>query len=235
MLNQVSVLIPYKPDNGIRDDLFKWVKAFYEETMPEVEFCVGKALSEPFNRSRAINLAAKQATRDILVIADSDIIFDPEILTQAIPLLDQQAWIIPYSQWFDFTEPSTKKLLTSAPQWPLPKKIEVKNRFKNRAYQPVSGVIVVTRENFTRVKGFDERFVGWGREDDAFRCAMDTICGPYKRLCHNAIYHLWHPKVGGKRNPNIRNNNKLLLRYKNRSGNVKRMEKLIHERSKKSD
>ena len=38
MLNSVSILIPHKPDYGIRDDLFKWIKTFYKNVMPEVEF-----------------------------------------------------------------------------------------------------------------------------------------------------------------------------------------------------
>lgn len=230
MLNRVSVLIPYKPDNGIRDKTFKWVKSFYNNTMPEVEWCVGKTLSTPFNRAEAINLAAKQATRDIFVIADSDIIIDPKIIKQSILMLNEHAWIIPYSKCLDLSESSTERLLEQLPEWPLPGNIDVDDRFKDRKYNPVGGVIVVGRKNFNRVKGFDERFVGWGGEDDAFSYAMDTLCGTYKRIDDSSIYHLWHPKVGPEGNYNFENNRKLRSLYKQSKGNPEEMDELINKR-----
>ncbi|WHY78268.1 glycosyltransferase family 2 protein [Neobacillus sp. WH10] len=232
MLNNVSVLIPYKPDNGLRDRLFKWVKAFYETMMPEVELCIGETLSEPFNRSQAINIAAKQATRDVFVIADADVFYDPQILVQGMRLLDQHAWVIPYFTWQDLSESSTEKLLVHSPQWPLPFKVKYKER-KFKKSKPISGVNIVTRENFNKVKGFDERFVGWGREDNAFKDAMNTVCGPFIRLKSTSIYHLWHPKVGFRGNPNIGNNNKLFKRYTKNRGNIDKMKKLINERDQK--
>ena len=229
MLNNVSVLIPYKPDNGLRDRIFKWVKTFYETTMPEVELCIGETLSEPFNRSQAINIAAKQATRDVFVIADADVFYDPQILVQGIKLLDQHAWVIPYFTWQDLLKSSSEKLLGHYPQWPLPFKVKYKER-KFKKSKPISGVIIVTRENFNLVNGFDERFVGWGKEDNAFKDSMNTVCGPYIRPRATSIYHIWHPKVGSRGNPNIVNNIKLYNRYANKRGNIEEMKKLINKR-----
>lgn len=231
MLNQVSVLIPYKPDHGMRDELFNWVKKFYEDVMPEVELCIGESLSEPFNRSKAVNTAAKKATKDVFVIADADVIYNPKILIQAIEMLNENAWIVPYSRWLNLSNESTKKLLSQSPKWPLPMKVQHRDRFKNRAHKPVSGVIVVPRKNFEIVKGFDERFVGWGNEDVAFRDALNTLCGPYKRIENNFIFHLWHPKIGAKGNPNFKNNVRLSARYAERNGNEKEMKELIEERN----
>ncbi|PMC38584.1 hypothetical protein CJ195_08995 [Bacillus sp. UMB0899] len=232
MLNRVSVLIPYKPDFGERDILFKWVNKFYQNVLPEVEVCIGESLSEPFNRSQAVNLAAKKATRDIFVIADGDVFYDPIILIKAIKLLDQHAWVIPYGKWLNVSKESTDLLLSKEPQWPFPIKIESKEKtFKNKQFKPISGVVVTTKKNFNNINGFDERFVGWGREDNAFRDAMNTLCGPYKRLDNQTIYHLWHTKVGSKGNPKIQDNNKLYNRYAALRGNKKGMGKLINERN----
>ncbi|KRF47253.1 hypothetical protein ASG98_17040 [Bacillus sp. Soil531] len=230
MLNQVSVLIPYKPDNGERDKLFKWVKSYYKNVMPEVELCIGTSKSEPFNRSQAINRAAKKATKDVFVIADADVIYNPKILIKGIRLLDKHAWVIPYGKWLDISKASTIRLLKTSPKWPLSTKFKSTERFQDKTVKPVSGVIIVTRKNFNSIKGFDERFVGWGREDNAFRDAMNTLCGPFKRINNSSIYHLWHTKVGPKGNPNIKNNNKLYKRYEEVNGNVKKMRKLINER-----
>ncbi|TLS37484.1 galactosyltransferase-related protein [Pseudalkalibacillus caeni] len=235
MLKGVSVLIPYKPDYGIRDKSFQWVKSFYEIEMPEVELIIGYSDSQPFNRSEAINNAAKKATRDIFVIADADVIYNPRILIQSLELLKTHPWVIPFSQWLDISKLSTEKLLTESPQWPLPMNIEYRKRHNSMNYKPVSGVIVLPREKFYTVEGFDERFKGWGREDNAFSDAMNTLCGPYKRIEENYIFHLWHPKVGPKRNPNMKNNNKLYKRYAQRKGKVEAMKELIKECKEKEN
>lgn len=234
MLNKVSVLIPYKPDNGPRDKLFNWVKTYYETMMPEAELCIGESISHPFNRSRAINIAAKQATRDIFVIADGDVICDPGSLLQAIEFLDQHSWVIPYDKWLDLTQSSTEKLIIHPPQLPLQLDVEYNERKFKKNAKPISGTIIVTRENFNKVKGFDERFVGWGREDNAFCAAMNTICGHYIRTKNTFLYHLWHPREGLKTHPNMQNNIRLYKRYARRRGRIGEMTKLINERGHNS-
>lgn len=58
-MEKISVLIPYKSDNGPRDEIFKWVLQFYKTLLPEVELCIGQSDSELFSRSQAINNASK--------------------------------------------------------------------------------------------------------------------------------------------------------------------------------
>lgn len=224
-------MIPYKPDYGARDELFNWVKSFYENVMPEVELCIGESQSEPFNRSQAINNAANQATREVFVIADGDVIYDPQILVQAVKLLNQHAWIVPFGKFLDLSKSSTEELLQSSPQWPLSLEVEYEERLKNKNVKLVGGIIVVTRENFNMVGGFDERFEGWGKEDVAFKEAMNTICGPYKRTHDHVAYHLWHPRTEAQGNPNYESNVQLYKRYIKSRGKVKEMKELIKERN----
>ncbi len=222
MLENVSVLIPYKPDNGQRDTVFEFVKKFYAQLMPQVELCIGSSNSKLFSRSQAINAAAKQATRDIFVIADSDIIYNPEMLIQAIEHVKQYAWVVPYTEVIDLNRDVTENLLKSEVTWPI------NGEGEPRKWVNTGGINVIPRKNFQKVRGFDERFIGWGREDDAFTIAMNTICGPFYRM-PTSIYHLWHEKVGAVGNPNIQNNNKLLLRYKKWQNNRKAMLRLVKE------
>ncbi|WP_238458080.1 galactosyltransferase-related protein [Alkalihalobacterium alkalinitrilicum] len=231
MLKNVSVLIPYKPDNGLRDQLLAWVITFYKNVLPKIEICIGENHDDLFSRAQAINNAAKKATKDIFVIADGDIVYNPQVIKRSIQLLEKYAWVIPYKKCLDLTEDSTNKLLKKPPHWPLPKEIEYTERFKDDTkYQSVGGFTILSRKNFNSVGGFDERFKGWGGEDDAFKHAMDTICGPHKRIEDEFIYHLWHPKVGGKKNPNIEKNRHFIRRYASCNGNIEKMKTLINKR-----
>lgn len=62
-------------------------------------------------------------------------------------------------------------------------------------YPQTNGAInIVLRKYFEKVGGFDERFKGWGGEDDAFMIAMCTLCGSFSRPKGTKIWHLYHPK-----------------------------------------
>lgn len=87
---------------------------------------------------------------------------------------------------------------------------------------------IMTRSCFNAVAGFDERFRGWGGENEAFAMSLDTICGPHYRM-NNEIYHLGHRPINVW--PEYSQNNfNLNLRYKKAMGNKAQMTKLIHER-----
>lgn len=188
MLNNVSILIPFVSDDGPRNEAFKWVKQFYENTLPGVEICVGVTDTTPFSKSKAVNHAASQATRDIFVIADSDIILDPSHIHQSIQILGSCPWVIPYQRVFNIDQESTQELLKYEPGWPIP--------FVYTGWQRPQmgwgGVNILQRHQFERVAGFDERFQGWGGEDDAFAFSLNHLFGRPYRL-DATIFHLWHP------------------------------------------
>jgi phosphodiesterase/alkaline phosphatase D-like protein len=85
-MKNISILLPYQPDNGPRDIAFNWIKKYYAVTMPEAELCIGVASGGLFNISQAFNTAAKNATREIFVLAAGDAIYDPAIIDEAVKL-----------------------------------------------------------------------------------------------------------------------------------------------------
>ncbi len=223
---ELSVLLPYKPDNGPRDAAFRWITAFYWKYMQHAEICIGHSDSAPFSRAQAINDAARQATTGLFLIADTDIFYDPRIIREAMHRLNTHAWVIPYSRVHDLSEQCTGRLLVTAPTWPLAMPIDS----SVRAYSPKGGLTLIPRQHFEAVGGLDERFVGWGGEDDAMASSLDTLCGEHDRL-QEAIYHLWHPNSKENGNPNYANNFNLFLRYMNAYGNVSSMRELVSSRS----
>lgn len=224
-MDKISVLIPYKPDFGQRDKIFHWVRRFYQKCMPDAELCVGGSRSRLFSRAEAINNAAREARGNIYVVADADTIYNPAILNKAADLLQHQPWIIPYARIFMVQQASTDTLLNSGPEWPIRKKITVAIKRK----EAKGRLLVISKKNFRKVRGFDERFQGWGGEDDAFSFAADTLCGKYYRM-EEDIYHLWHPissNVG--HTPEYKYNAALTIRYYKAYGNRKETLQILKE------
>ena len=188
MLNNVSILIPFVSDDETRNEAFKWIKNFYENTLPGVEICIGEAAAEPFSKSKAVNHAASLATRDIFVIADSDIFYDPSLILQSIKLLESHPWVIPYQRVYNLDIESTQELLKHEPNWPIP----FAYTGRQRPQMGWGGVNILPRQHFERVAGFDERFQGWGGEDDAFAFSLNHLFGLPFRI-DATIFHLWHP------------------------------------------
>ncbi|MGM0904664.1 MAG: galactosyltransferase-related protein [Bacillota bacterium] len=226
-LKDISILIPFRSDNGPRDKAFRWVTRFYETVYSDAEICVGTCDTQFFSKSKAVNNAAKKATRDIFIIADADMIYDPKCITESIMLLKNHAWVIPYTRVLDISQHSTQRLLLTEPNWPI--KLNVGST--KRPIRTFGGVNVVPRKNFDAVGGWDERFIGWGGADDAFCMALDTICGKHTRV-NIDLFHLWHKPTKAQGNPNYNSNYKLVQRYRQAYGKAKVMEKLINERNK---
>lgn len=231
MLENVSIIIPFQTDNGPRAEAFKWIKQYYERVMPGAELCVGIIDDPVVNKSKAVNTAAKKATRDIFVIADADVVYGPELIVEAIKELNHSPWVIPFTEIYDIEKEGTKQLITTIPSWPMG--INAKKFTKaNWLYKGFAGkLIVIRKEHFEAVGGFDERFLGWGGEDDAFSLSVETLCGPATKV-NGAIYHVWHPASNYRTNPYGNSNSKLLDRYKRANGNKEKMRELIAERKK---
>nr|WP_010283356.1 galactosyltransferase-related protein [Bacillus timonensis] len=227
-MNNVSILIPYNSDGGHRDKVIKWVLEFYKNTMPEFEVVIGNdTTGQLFSRSKAINNAARKASGSIYVIADADIVYNPIILYKAIDLLKYNVpWIIPYNRIKYLTEDGTHQLLNSTAIWPFKAEIE----FYHDHYSHVGGLNVISKKNFEIVGGFDERFIGWGGEDDAFASSVNSLCGDYHRMKED-LYHIWHPPAAKFfNNPHYKANKLLSNRYLQASNSEEDMRKLIQER-----
>lgn len=224
----ISILIPFKSDYGQRDKNWSWVRQRYEKLIPEAEICLGNYPYEPFSRSRAINQAARLATRDIFLIADTDIIFDLNDLTRWLELLSQYTWVIPFSKRYNLTPDKTNWLLQQDYG------IDIKNVSLGslEIIECPGSLNLVPRRYFEVIGGFDTRFEGWGGEDNAFKMAMDTLCGPSINA-DNVVWHLWHPPANINSNQ-YQLNYSLYEKYCQASGNRTAMLKLAKNSPPKS-
>jgi len=227
--NDISIIVPYKPDGGYRDMNWSWIKRRYSCLMPNAEICIGNDNSEPFSKSSSINKAANFASGDILIIADADILFDPIQVEAALNNLSSYAWITPFVNRIELGEKDSMELISKDPN------VDIENiSFSDyKITQPgVGSICILKHEAFDIVKGFDERFKGWGGEDCAFEMSLETLCGQRYQPPGSKIWHLYHPQpvTLTYQSPTYPANYALYERYLGANGKVELMKALIDEK-----
>lgn len=179
------IIVPRRPDNGWRDRLWDYCREQWEDEFPDIPIIEGEHLDGPFNRAAAINKAA-DGPWDIAVIIDSDVVINAAQVRRAIGVADDTGRMtLAYTNYKPLTEKSTKAVIAHGGG-----NLVVDRREENPDH--VSSCVVVPRNLWDEVGGFDERFVGWGPEDSAFATACRVLGGGLERV-DGAVYHLWHP------------------------------------------
>ena len=204
-----------------------WTVTRWRHWMPEAEVIIGGIGASPPNRAANRNLVAELAQTDILAFMDVDTCVDIRSLREAVELVRDPA--VGMVKWFRagwLSRPATERLLSTRPSERL--RIAPGEAIVSLAHLWGLG-FVMRREAFEAVGEWDERFIGWGEEDPALTCAVETLVGPVARLRHIA-YHLWHPKAPehSHKSPTFLANKVLCDRYKAALGDKDAMERIVH-------
>lgn len=243
----ISLLVPYRPDNARRKLIWKWLKRYWAYELPEAEIVMGTDYGTPFSKTCAVNDAASRARGNIFVILDADTYITGAAIRDAADRINRARhrgfplWFVPYRRVYRLTEEATERVLNSDPSHPVrfsspPDDSDVEN-IQGSAFGHRFGALIqiMPREAFELVGGMDKRFRGWGGEDIAFVRALDTLYGKHKTT-KNDVLHMWHPKQGdtwvtrkwkGQDRPRINDN--LAIRYNEATGDRERMQGLVDE------
>lgn len=187
------VAIPYRPDFGHRDQLFTHLKDHYWNNIG-FELLVGHNSDGPFNRAKAINQALN-CDWDIAVIADADTWVPAKQLHQAILTARITGRLVAaFDAVVELSRACTMEILHNITS--LAGSFGA-DKVRTRELETQSSMLVIPRTLWDAVGGLDERFEGWGCEDNAFWKACDLHGGTPERMSGNA-YHLWHPPAQGK-------------------------------------
>lgn len=194
----ISVLVPWSPaaaESGPeRDASWSWNRRRLRGLLgEEVEIVLGApdVVGDPaiFSRSLALNRAAAVARGDIFLIVDADTTCSAEDFAAVIDRAEHGAYTLPL-RYVRLSARASAEWLLREPTAPPPddweRDLDQEYPFAN------SGVVAMPREAFELAGGFDERFKGWGGEDDAMRAVFETLWRTPERI--GIAYHLWHPR-----------------------------------------
>lgn len=221
----ISVLVPYAPDGGQRERSWRWLERRWGTVDVELVLQTGDGTAGAFEQSRAINRAAERAAGDTFVIVDADVALEAQWVWEAANLVEsgEAKWILP-QRYRQLTAVATDQILNLHPAAPIPPELPTEWLGDGVSW---TGGVVLRREAFDVVGGYEERFGGWGGNDVSLGAALDTLWGPLTRLEGEAT-HLWHPRTGLDAQPQPSHD--LMYRYINARGDAEAMEGLIAER-----
>ncbi|MBF5004250.1 galactosyltransferase-related protein [Diaphorobacter caeni] len=166
-------------------------------TLPHPEHQVQFAYNpHGFNKAWGLNVVACMARTPVLVFTDADLIV-PGSLRSIIDACAQQAPIAkPYDDVRDLTEAESARVHqghygVEPPSSPSGKP----GREAIGEQLPLcGGMFAIRSDAFFHIGGWDERFVGWGGEDDAMSVKLQRAQMQVVVQAGTAL-HLWHPRA----------------------------------------
>jgi hypothetical protein len=185
----IPVLVPWRPDGGRRDDLWRYVRRSFWSTLPDFRIVTGRSPDGPFNRSAAVNDAAALAGRwRVAVIADNDTWVPPAQLSTAVTMAQETGRLTAaFSRVVELSHDYTDRLLdgsASLADFNI-------DRVRTEPLGVQSSMLVVPHALWEQVGGFEVKFQGWAGEDNAFWKACAILGGEPARI-DGCAFHLWH-------------------------------------------
>jgi len=234
---EASYLITVRDTDGTRFPLLGAVLAWLAE-MPALEVIVVEQDAEtragslgpfanvewvyvqnagPFNKSWGLNIAARRARGELLVTGDADMILPGTALRQALAMCAERFDAVnPYGHIVDLTEAETRRFLRGS----LDLGRELRQQLHDRVPQGeylcfCGGICVFRRDVYFALGGMDERFIGWGGEDDAMSVNLGRFTDRLAVQKNAVAYHLYHPRAPDRyEHPHYRQNLERVLSYR---------------------
>ncbi|MGB8635264.1 MAG: galactosyltransferase-related protein [Rhodanobacteraceae bacterium] len=151
----------------------------------------------PFNKSWGFNIGFRASDSPWIAFADADVILGSSLPATTEYLREGFQAIKPYRTLIDLDPQETRRVAAGEFDWLPPRDAgHARNREGGGEYIVFAGgVFLIARAAFVHVGGWDERFRGWGGEDDAMSYKLERARLPAIELDQRPAVHLYHPRT----------------------------------------
>lgn len=198
---KLSILVPFRDADGTRTPAKEWIVKRWAHHYPEAEIIEASDDGiDPFNKSMAVNNAAKQATGDIYIVLDADTWADTRWVQAGIDIVatKQAHWDIPCRKALRLKQDVSERIMQLDPT--IPELPPLSSRDAETHAAVVGFLWIISRKAYENIGpyadggyGMDERIRGWGGEDTMFTWAMRVLNG-HPRRGVGTLMSLWHPR-----------------------------------------
>ncbi len=144
-----------------------------------------------YSRARAFNAGARAAHGEFLIFHDNDMVIPAVYARELCRFYGKGFEVVNLKRFIFFLNQKSSKKVCRESTLQFPPEIDVIMQNAEGG-----GSIGISRTAFFEIGGFDERFIGWGGEDNEFwERAQTRKVYPYGYL---PLVHLWHPPSEGK-------------------------------------
>lgn len=207
------VVVPYRDDPSSQrranaETVLKWLSSLDVSVVlselseePDTEISLPDGVSRihtfsdgAFNKAQACNAGFLHTTDDVVAFVDADTVMDSRIFKAALRRLESRDEVIrPFSSLVDLTLEETLSYFGTG-LLPEPASTQ-RNDLRDGDVIPLcGGMVLMRRERFFSVGGYDERFQGWGGEDDALSFALIRTGATIMVMKEVPAFHLWHDR-----------------------------------------
>jgi hypothetical protein len=142
--------------------------------------------SQQFNRHKAYNRGTAQASGEVLVYAESDMLIRLSQIDEAIELAQQPRLVVPFTERHELND-ADSQLVREHRANPETLSADIIKPKPRR----IGAINVLTRQALNMVGGWDEAFTGCWWDDRSMHLAFD-ICTSPTVWVEGPSWHLWH-------------------------------------------
>lgn len=170
----------------------------------QVMFCVNP---HGFNKAWGFNVGVRRASTPVLVFTDADLLVPGRVQGMLDSCTPQTPVVKPHEGMRDLSVAESERVHQGHLD------VSGTGREDKGEHLPVcGGMFAIRADLLMHVGAWDERFVGWGGEDDAMSVKLQRARAPVVQQPGPA-WHLWHPRAADQRDEACYRNNLALLAH----------------------
>jgi hypothetical protein len=155
----------------------------------------------PFNKGWGLNVGFKRSSGTVVGFGDADLVTNAGALIACYERCYSEFEALkPYDQLVDLTPEESLSVLNGDWEVQADRTGQPRNREGSGEYVCFCGGLFLMRRGvYDSLGGFDERFLGWGGEDDAMSWKLSRLVKHSGVATNHIAYHLWHERSAASR------------------------------------